>query len=424
MLNELLSMIRQYDMLRPGDKVVCCVSGGADSVALLFALHLLSAKLGITLEAAHFNHQLRGEESRRDAEFVRELCRGYGIPLHMGEGRVVPGKKGLEAAARDARYAFFHTLEGKIATAHTADDNAETVLMRMVRGTGLRGLGGISPVRGRIIRPMLTVTREQVKAFLEEYCLDHVEDSSNGSDAFLRNRLRHRVLPELTAENPKFARNLSRMALRLRQDEQALCRETDFSQGLALDAVENLSEGEVSRVVGAFLEYCGVREPESAHIRQAKRLLYSDNPSARGDFPGGVTLCRQYDRLVAVGHQEVLPERTLNNPGVTEFPELGFRVICQPAQSLENGPDRFTVVPVGALRLRPRQSGDRLRLPGGMRSVKKLFIDRKIPAQQRQRIPILADEEGILGIYGIGTNRDRQAQGLPAVTVRLEYYET
>ena len=140
----------------------------------------------------------------------------------MGAARVTAGKKGLEAAARDARYSYFSTLSGKIATAHTADDNAETVLMHLVRGTGLKGLGGISPVRGNLIRPMLGITRQEVLELLEEYHLAFVEDSSNGTDAFLRNRLRHHVVPLLKEENPRLAENLSAMALQLRRDEEAL----------------------------------------------------------------------------------------------------------------------------------------------------------------------------------------------------------
>ena len=169
MLNKLLTLIRRYEMIQRGDRVICAVSGGADSVALLLAMYLLKDKLGIRLEAAHFNHKLRAEESDRDETFVRQLCDRYDVPLHVGMEAVKPGKKGLEAAARDARYRFFATLDGKIATAHTADDNAETVLMHMVRGTGLKGLGAISPVRENLIRPMLLVTREQVLEFLEEY---------------------------------------------------------------------------------------------------------------------------------------------------------------------------------------------------------------------------------------------------------------
>ena len=222
MLNKLLSLIRQYDMVQPGDTVVCAVSGGADSTAMLFAMYLLREKLGITLEAAHFNHHLRGEESDRDEAFVRALCDRYDIPLHVGGGQVTAGAKGLEAAAREARYAFLTGLRGKIATAHTADDNAETVLMHIVRGTGLQGLGAICPLRGNLIRPMLLVTRAQVLSFLEEYHISYVTDSSNAADQFLRNRLRHHVMPLLAAENPRLAENLSEMALRLRRDEEVL----------------------------------------------------------------------------------------------------------------------------------------------------------------------------------------------------------
>ena len=160
MRNKLLRMIRQYDMIMPGDTVVCAVSGGADSVALLFAMYLLKDKLDIRLEAAHFNHHLRGEESDGDEAFVREFCGRYDIPLHVGSEEVRSGKKGLEAAARDARYAFLRSLDGKISTAHTADDNAETVIMRMIRGTGLKGLGAIVPVSGNVIRLMLLINRQ------------------------------------------------------------------------------------------------------------------------------------------------------------------------------------------------------------------------------------------------------------------------
>ena len=172
MLNKMRSFLKEYQMLRKGDRVVCAVSGGADSIAMLFAFYLVRDQLGIELAAAHFNHHLRGAESDRDEQFVREFCRNYQIPLEVGEGQVVSGPKGLEAAAREARYAFLRSLPGKIATAHTADDNAETVLMHLVRGTGLKGLGAIAPVSGKVIRPLLSVTRQEVEAFLDEYHLD------------------------------------------------------------------------------------------------------------------------------------------------------------------------------------------------------------------------------------------------------------
>ncbi len=203
MQNKLLAFLREQQMLQAGDRVICAVSGGADSVALLFAMYLLRQQLGIQVEAAHFNHHLRGDESDRDEAFVRSFCQDYDIQLHVGGETVVAGEKGLEAAARDARYAFLKSLPGKIATAHTADDNAETVLMHLIRGTGLQGLGGIRPMQGQLIRPMLRITRQEVLAFLEQWNLPHVEDSSNESDAFLRNRIRHHVMPLLYQENPR-----------------------------------------------------------------------------------------------------------------------------------------------------------------------------------------------------------------------------
>lgn len=420
MLNELLAMVRRYDMLRPGDRVVCALSGGADSVALLFALYLLREKLQIRLEAAHFNHRLRSAESDRDEAFVRQLCDRFDIPLHVGRGQVTAGKKGLEAAARDARYAFLETLPGKIATAHTADDNAETVLMRLVRGTGLKGLGGICPVRGRIIRPMLLVTRQQVEAFLEEYCLSHVEDSSNATDDFLRNRIRRHILPALREENPRLSRNLSAMALRLRLDEEALTPETDDSRELSVSEALAMPEAVRFRALESFLVRCGVKEPEASHLTQAAALLNSDKPSARASFPGGVVIAREYDRLISLTKSPESRGGRLNCPGTTEFPELGLRVLCRETAQPENTPEIFTVNPEGVPVLRFRQSGDTIRLPGGSRSLKKLFIDRKIPAARRDRIPVIADDRGLLGVRGIGCSADRQANVFPAIQIQFE----
>lgn len=416
MLNKLLSFNRQYALMEEGDTVICALSGGADSVALLFALYLLKDKLGITLEAAHFNHHLRGEESDRDENFAAQLCDRYDIPLHRGSGTVVPGKKGLEAAARDARYGYFRTLEGKIATAHTADDNAETVLMHLVRGTGLKGLGGIAPKSGNLIRPMLTVTRQEVEGFLEEWCLSHITDSSNETDAFLRNRLRHHVMPLLKQENPKLAENLSAMALNLRQDEAVLASLTG-EELPDVDALREMPAALRSRALEGFLKRSGVKEPEQVHISQAEKLVFSDNPSARASFPGGVTVTRCYNRLEVAQVQEELPETVLTCPGEVLLGE--YRCVCTPAETAENDAYTFTVVPQGTMVLRSRRSGDAIRLSGGTKQLKKLFIDRKIPAARRSGIPVLCDDRGILGVCGVGADLDRQAKQMGAVTVRF-----
>lgn len=422
MLNKVCAFIRRYALISPGDRVVCGVSGGADSMALLWALYLLREKLKITLCAAHFNHGLRGEESDRDQEFVRSFCADYEIPLQIGSAKVQPGEKGLEAAAREARYRFFDTIDGKIATAHTADDNAETVLMHLIRGTGLKGLGGISPVRGRIIRPMLTVTRQEVLAFLQEYSLPHIEDSSNHTDAFLRNRIRHHVMPLLQQENPSLADNLSQMALRLRQDEDLLQAMT-AGELPAVSALQQMEPGLRRRYLAAFLERSGVKEPENDHIMLAESLLLSQKPSARGCFPGGVIIGRNYDRLEKIEKMAPPEPQRLSCPGSLEYPQLGLRILCLPAQEKVLQWNRFTVYPQGEIWVRGRISGDRIRMQGGRKSLKALMIDKKIPAAMRHSIPVIADALGILAVWGIGGNLDRTSgEGIP-VEIRFEEIE-
>lgn len=417
MLNKLRAFLKEQALLSPGDIVIAAVSGGADSVAMLFALYLLRDELGITLEAAHFNHHLRGAESDRDEAFVTDFCGRYDIPLHLGSGRIVPGKKGLEAAARDARYAFLRSLPGKVATAHTADDNAETVLMRLIRGTGLKGLGAIAPVSGNVIRPMLAVTRDDVEAFLEEYALPHVEDSSNGTDDFLRNRIRHGILPLMRAENPRIGENLSAMALLLRQDEACLQAKIPEEQVPDVSRLKAMEPALRRRALERFLKAQGVREPEQIHILQAEQLLYHWSPSAAMQFPGGVTIGRQYDRLVRLECAPELPETRLSVPGETCIG--GKRFVSEYTTDLEERPDSVLVCPVGALTVRSRRSGDTMRLPGGTRSLKKMYIDRKIPASRRAAVPVLADDRGVLAVFGIGTDIRFRPDSLPAVRVTL-----
>ena len=407
MLNKMLGLMRRYEMVQKGDTLICAVSGGADSMALLWAMYLMREKLGIHLAAAHFNHGLRGEESQRDETFVREFCQGYEIPLYVGSGEVVPNEKGLEAAARDARYAFLQTLPGKIATAHTADDNAETVLMHLVRGTGLKGLGGISPVRGNVIRPMLTVKRQEVLEFLRHEHISWVEDSSNDTDAFLRNRIRHHVMPLLKEENPSLSKNLSLMAMDLREDAAALEQEGELPD---VSVLRQMTGPHRTRLLRAFLIRCGIKEPDRRHTALAEELVFSDNPSAKGNFPGGIVVRRNYDRLEKEIPAAAIHETELKIPGVTELP--GVQITCSFCNETIAEENRFTVNPQGAVVVRSRESQDTIRLPGGTKSLKKLFIDRKIPQNLRMQIPVLADDAGVVGVWGIGPNRDRVQPGV------------
>lgn len=418
MRNKVLAFCRENGLFDPGDRVICAVSGGMDSMAMLWCLWSLRDKLKISVSAAHFNHKLRGAESDGDAAFVRDFCRGFGIDCAFGSGEIHPGKKGLEAAAREARYDFLLGLdpEAKIATAHTAGDNGETILMHLLRGAGLKGLGGIPPKRGQIVRPMLCVTREEISAYLEEFGIPHREDSSNFEDDFLRNRLRHQVMPILLRENPAFLENITPGALRLRQDEDYLAEaaqrayaEAKRPDGLDCRILRALHPAMLGRVLSRFLQECGLKEPGSAQIEEVKKLVFSENPSAHLGLSGGRMFSRRYDLLRAEkANGAGFEPRHLAVPGVTEIPELGLRVTCReeiapptPKSTSWEFLLDLAALP-GRLLLRPRAAGDCLTRPGGTKTVKKLLIDRKIPADERSRIPVLESDGNILGVFGLG----------------------
>ena len=413
MLNKLKAFMQAYR----GETVVCAVSGGADSMALLWGLYLLKDKLELDLSAAHFNHKLRGEESDRDEAFVRDFCAGYGIPFVSGSGQVKAGPKGLEAAAREARYAFLKTQLGRIATAHTADDNAETILMHLVRGTGLKGLGGITPVNGNLIRPMLRITRAEVLTFLAEYSIPFVEDSSNSGDDFLRNRLRHAVMPLLKQENPSLSLNLSAMAERLRQDEQALSAQAEEQHTNDVNLLRTMEPAVRSRVLANILLQAGVKEPEGSHIAAMEKLVFSQNPSAKASFPGGVTVGRNYNTLQLMGEKPPFAEQQITCPGEYHLP--GVKLIVSQNESEERTTVSFAFTPKGKMILRGRKAGDTIRLSGGAKTLKKLFIDEKIPAAERDAVPVLADDAGVLAVIGIGGNLDR-ISGDGTVRIQIE----
>lgn len=443
MTDKILAWVREQQLLRPGDTVFCAVSGGADSVCMLHVLLSLRETLGIELRAAHFNHHLRGEEADRDERFVRELCRTLGVPLSCSGGDVRAHAHethtSIEEAARTLRYAFFDTLPGLIATAHTQNDNVETVLLNLTRGTGLAGLCGIPPKRGRFVRPMLVCRRAEIEEYLAQNGLCFVTDSTNLLPDARRNRLRQSVLPLLQKENPALCETVFRMCRLLQADEatldaqaQAALEASACAQGLVCSVLAAYPDAVRTRAIRAFLAQIHAPKLSQAHICAVDRLLVSPDPSARVRLPGGFWAAREYDqlRLVRAAAPQTFAPVPLSIGGSVCLPPLGLRVRCEIAEYFPKKQNTLSTFAIKCdtiasyhtpLLLRPRQTADCLRVPGGRKTLKRLMIDRKIPAVRRGLLPVVVDAHGILGVYGIGVNLDRAAApGERAVIITME----
>ena len=406
----------------PGDHVVCALSGGADSVALLHGLQAWKDSCGITVSAAHFNHCLRGAESDEDEAFVRDLCAQWGVELAVGRGdpKALSGKS-PEEAARELRYAFLRKQPGLIATAHHADDQVETVLLNLLRGTGLKGLCGMEPRQDRIIRPLLEVSKEEILAYVQAHGLPYRTDSTNLCDDALRNRLRHHVVPLLQAENPNLTETVSRMTGLLRQDEEFLQQQVNT----LLEAAEK-QDGYDCRILLAaepVLRRRAIRQllpnpkPTMTHVQAVEQLLQRENGSAQAELSGGFLARRLYDRLTfepAETIKEFLP-KTLKANETLRLPELGMEIsltgpviLTRPADNPNTFALHFDSDPI--LQVRPRQTGDTVRLPGGRKTLKKWMIDRKIPAHLRQIMPVFSDNQCVIAVFGLGAAADRTAK--------------
>lgn len=445
MQNKVLAYCREAQLLSPGETVTCGVSGGIDSVVLLDILCTLRAQLNLTVRAAHFNHQLRGQESDRDESFVRALCQSRAIPLTVGRGdvraRADATGESIEEAARAMRYAFFETLPGTLATAHNADDNLETVLLNLVRGTSLAGLCGIAPRRGRYVRPLLCLTREQITAWAAQRDLSYVDDSTNALDGCVRNRLRHHVVPLLKAENPSVCQAAQRACALLREDDaclqasaHALLERARLPHGYSCQTLSHAPQAIFTRALRLALQQLQIPKLTSSHILSVAHLVRAGGPSDVCALPGGYRAQRAYDVLTFSRESEraCFQPVPLNIGGVTHVPELGLVVCCRLGKNFEEIPKNGstfvlkydTIGAEAALTLRPRAPGDSMRLPGGRRTLKRLMIDRKIPAAQRGLVPVIACDTGVLAVYPIGINLDCAATaGEDAVIITIEKEE-
>jgi tRNA(Ile)-lysidine synthase len=432
-LDTIRASVRHHDLLAPGDRVLAAVSGGADSVALLVGLLELRAGLDITVVLAHLDHKLRGDESTRDRVFVEELAHRYDVPAVIETGEVPAGN--VEDEARRLRYAFLERAADQlgattIATAHTLDDQAETVLLRVLRGAGRRGLGGIHPRRGRIIRPMLACDRMQVRAFLVEHGLSWRRDYSNFDTTLERARVRHGFLPALTREfNPRLVRALANLADVMREEDDLLDRLAAVgARGETLEAsVLNAIEAPLARrAVRLWWRRQGSGQRLGrAHVEALRHLAARASDDGEIAVPGGVVRREGHRLRFATGPRvdgtagpwqvPLVPNQDVETPG-------GWCLRLTEAAASDTGPpgDRVCLVDAslaaGPFTVRNRQPGDRLHALGldGHTSIKRLLSARHVPRHRRDDHPLVLCDGEVLWVPGAGRS-DRALVG-PATT--------
>lgn len=426
MKTKFLNTIFEYSMFQPGQTVVVGVSGGADSMCLLHLLFECSADFGVTVEAAHLNHSIRGEEADRDELFVRNFCESKGIVFHCKKADIPEiarlSGESIELCARRIRYEFFDSLHADvIATAHTGSDRIETMLMNLSRGSALSGLCSIPAVRGNIVRPLIDITRNEI----EDYCfrnqIDFVTDSTNLTDEYTRNKFRHNVITELIKINPSFEINALRCIRSLNVDSELLdistvkyYNECLYDDKLDVSLLSTLPVAAQKRVVIKYISTIKASDFEMRHIDYithhmsdgfslvlpGKTLIASDGKflffiNDKSDVKnlieptpiklGEDTLISFNSKVLSVSFSDTLPDKS----------EFCFFV---DAEKLGN-----------EIVVRSRKSGDVISLLKRKcsKSLNKLFNEMKIPVEQRDSVMVIADENGIIYVDGIGIDSFR-----------------
>lgn len=428
MLAEVERTLRVSCRVSPGSKLLVAVSGGGDSIALLALLRELAENYPLTLEAAHFDHQMR-TTSAVDAEFVRNICRQLNVPLRVGSENVPvlasQRGRGLEEAARHARRAFLEKSAtdlgcDAVALGHHQEDQAETFLHRLIRGSGLSGLAAMRFRSGLYVRPLLNLPSVRLKGYLQARGLSCVEDESNADRRFTRNRIRHELVPLLQTFNPQIVPQLNALISRIACEEDFWQQETLR----AFTASGTASKGEVCferstllslhpalrmRVLrhGLILVRGQVHGVVAVHLEAIDAQLQSPVPQSDLAF-GGVWSCRRYDRFFLRREPFLTADSyavEIDGPGIFALPRgrelkvsLTSRSDGEGRQAVEFDAEKVSF----PLRVRTIRKGDRFQPSGmaGHKKVKDFFVDEKIPREERQRIPLVEWEGQILWIAG------------------------
>lgn len=422
---DVLSVIKRYNMLENCDRIVVGLSGGADSVCLLSVLNSLKAEYGFSLVAAHINHGIRGAEAQRDEESCKRLCESLNVPLEILHADIPTLSKqqgiGEEECGRIVRYDFFRSLageRGKIATAHNLNDNAETLLLNLVRGAGSKGACGIPPVRDNIIRPLIETDRESIEKYCEENKLQYVTDSTNLECEYSRNKIRIKVLPTLCEINQNAVGALSGFASRMREQEA-------FLEGVVNEkysqCVKNsvLYEAEFSvldiflkkRIAGRFLSELSHGEVESKHIDDFLRFVGSGKALVTASATEIVSrdgkIFKKPEQLEQFSVDFSLDDKKVNLPfceiSVEEYDIKDLQNLNK--DILDNLIDCDKIS--NTLILRSRKDGDKFTFSKRRvtKTVKKLFNEDKIPPEVRNRMVILDSDGEVVWLRGYGTNK-------------------
>lgn len=415
LIRKVLSDILARGMTDSGDTVCCAFSGGADSTALILVMKELSEQLGISISAVHINHMLRGAESGRDENFCADICKKLDIPLKIYRQDAAEFSRSMgmsvETGAREMRYKIFSEIldEGKaskIATAHNLNDNAETIIFRLARGTGLKGLCGIPAVRGNFIRPLLNCSREEIEGFLAEKKQDFVTDSTNLSDDYVRNKIRHNILPLLSEIHGGFPQNIPALAKSLSEDEDLLSAEAAkhidsdlrtlhpaIRKRIIINFLENhnieISSKRIEEINSALLTGDGIQKNVNSN---GNRLISTKNGRIFISKPKAVSETIDFlkiekdgsypfscDRIVIIS--KVINEKMNDNANVNK--------------KLTNHLADYDKIQGGVL-LRNRQRGDRIKLPNSphTKELRKILQER-LPREERAVSAVLADEIGV-----------------------------
>ncbi|MEE1218557.1 MAG: tRNA lysidine(34) synthetase TilS [Ruminococcus sp.] len=442
-MNKLVkNTINKYNMINSGDKIIVALSGGADSVSLLHMLCSIKEEYDISLFAAHINHNLRGDEANRDEEFCKAVCQKLNIELFVKSVDVrklaKQNKISEELCGRNVRYAFFEELSkklnAKIATAHTASDNAETLIFNITRGSSINGISAIPAVRDNIIRPLIEVDREQIEAYCNDNDLQFVTDSSNLEDEYTRNKIRHAVIPVLKSLNPKFERtalNLSENAAEIYdyidlQTKKALdyCK-TDF--GYDCKRLLSLEKPILKNAVFTICKNNNAQNVENVHINLIIQILKTGGAISLGGNATAVVKQNVFRIVCSNDVDDSFCEKKLEINSDFVWNNKLYSVQENTNNSnKETNSNLDLSIDLSKAVFRLRQAGDKFTYPKRKitKPLRKALNEMKIPSELRDKLVVLAVENQILwceclGVSFEGECKDNSLQSLKIVVTDL-----